>query len=192
MLLRKRKEYRYHSLSLPVPFIEQVKDHIKDRPQYRSVADFARDAMKERIIIEKKNQLLGKEPPAFGIGEDASSETLTAWLLALQAEMEQMKEEIKRELKEELGISIEVNDVALICDSIAPDRSRHIVNICFFCSYDTGEYFLGKEQRLYDFGFHTSNDLQNIQIFPPIKAELKRILLGSENNIYQGKKWINQ
>jgi 8-oxo-dGTP diphosphatase len=105
---------------------------------------------------------------------------------------ESLEEALKREIKEELDIDIKVNDVALICDSIAPDESKHIVNICFFCTYNAGTYFLNKEQRLYDFGFFNADEIKNLLILPPIKAELENILLGFENTIYHGKKWVKQ
>ncbi len=105
---------------------------------------------------------------------------------------ESLEEALRRELKEELDIHIKVNDIALICDSIAPDESKHIVNICFFCTHDTGKYLLDNEQRLYDFGFFKADELNDIRILPPIKDELKRTMLGFENKIYHGKKWVVQ
>jgi 8-oxo-dGTP diphosphatase len=105
---------------------------------------------------------------------------------------ETLEEALKRELKEELDIDINVNDVALICDSIAPDGSKHIVNICFFCTYNAGNYILSQEQRLYDFGFFNTVDLNNLPILPPIKDELQNILHGFKNTIYNGKRWVKQ
>ena len=40
---------KYQSVSLAVPFIEEIKNHIKDSPQYRSIADFVRDAVREKM-----------------------------------------------------------------------------------------------------------------------------------------------
>jgi ADP-ribose pyrophosphatase YjhB (NUDIX family) len=105
---------------------------------------------------------------------------------------ESLEEALIRELKEELDIYIKVNDVALIFDSIDPDESKHIVNICFFCSYDAGEYILSEEQRLYDFGFFDAVEIKNLNILPPIRTELNNLLLGVNNNIYNGKKWEKQ
>jgi 8-oxo-dGTP diphosphatase len=105
---------------------------------------------------------------------------------------ETLEEALKRELKEELDIDIKVNDIALICDSIAPDESKHIVNICFFCTHNAGTYILSQEQRLYDFGFFNADELNNLPILPPIKTELQNILHGVKNTIYSGKKWVKQ
>ncbi len=105
---------------------------------------------------------------------------------------ESLKEALIRELKEELDISIKVNDVALIFDSIDPDNIKHIVNICFFCTHGAGMYLLGQEKRLYDFKFFNIDDMENLQILPPIKTELKKILNGAKIEVYQGKKWVVQ
>ena len=105
---------------------------------------------------------------------------------------ESLEDALKRELKEELDISVKVKDIALVCDSIAPDDSKHIVNICFFCSHVSGEYFLSKEQRLYDFGFFEVERLKHLDILPPIKDDLENILMEFYNHIYTGKKWENQ
>jgi 8-oxo-dGTP diphosphatase len=105
---------------------------------------------------------------------------------------ESLEQALIRELKEELNIAVKVGDVGLICDSIAPDNSKHIVNICFFCVYDSGEFSLCNEQRLYDFSFYNFDELDQLIIFPPIKKELKNFLKDLKNNIYQGARWIDQ
>jgi len=40
---------RYQSVSLAVPFIEKIKKHIQDKPEYRSIADFVREATREKM-----------------------------------------------------------------------------------------------------------------------------------------------
>jgi ADP-ribose pyrophosphatase YjhB (NUDIX family) len=105
---------------------------------------------------------------------------------------ESLEQALVRELKEELNIFAKVNDIALVCDSIAPDESKHIVNICFFCTRNSGKYFLCREQRLYDFSFYAVDELDNLQIIPPIRIELKNILNGYNNYVYQGRRWVEQ
>lgn len=105
---------------------------------------------------------------------------------------ESLKEALKRELKEELSIMMDIEEVALICDSIDPSGGRHVVNICFYCSCKEGEYSLGREKRLHKFGFFTQKELQNLQIFPPIKNELKSFFTSTENRmVYLGKRWAS-
>lgn len=48
-----KNEYKYHSLSVPVPIIEKVKKFIQDKPEYSSVAEFAKFAMKDKMQHEK-------------------------------------------------------------------------------------------------------------------------------------------
>jgi ADP-ribose pyrophosphatase YjhB (NUDIX family) len=104
---------------------------------------------------------------------------------------EPLHEALKRELKEELGISIDIHKAGLICDSVDPGGNRHIVNICFYCSHINGNYKLGKDKRLHNFGFFSSNDLQDLPVYPPIKGELISILNGKDiKDIYLGARWI--
>ena len=105
---------------------------------------------------------------------------------------ESLKEALKREVLEELGVIMNINDIALVCDSICPDGLRHNINICFHCSYIEGKYSLSNEKRLHNFGFFTISELQNLQIIPPIKKELKEIIVGNKNeSVYLGERWMN-
>ena len=89
---------------------------------------------------------------------------------------ESLKEALCREFEEELNVQVEVDELALVADSIDPSGSRHVVNICFFCRYKSGEYLLGDDDRLYDFRFFAENELSKVEIFPPICGELVSIL----------------
>jgi len=53
--MAKSKSVKYHSLSLPVDFIEIVKEFIEENQRYRSVAEFARYAMIEKMEREPRN-----------------------------------------------------------------------------------------------------------------------------------------
>jgi len=45
---------KYQSVSLPVPFIEEIKKHIENKPHYRSIASFAKQAMINQMNYENK------------------------------------------------------------------------------------------------------------------------------------------
>ena len=79
---------------------------------------------------------------------------------------------LTRELNEELGVSVNVNEFAWVSDSIDPAGKRHIVNICFYCSHIEGEYSLGRDKRLHDFGFFNSGG-NSISELALIKIERK-------------------
>lgn len=102
---------------------------------------------------------------------------------------ESLQEALRREFVEELNIVVEINDVALISDSIDPSGNRHVVNICFLCTYIDGEFTLGKEQRLHDFSFFGIEELQGLDIFPPINSNLLDIMNGKLKDKYIGKLW---
>ncbi len=105
---------------------------------------------------------------------------------------ESLAEALTRELREELGLEVSVGDIALICDSIAPRLQRHIVNICFFFKFRKAKPVLGKERRLYDFGFFTGREIDSMVVFPPITGELKRLLGGGKSTrSYLGSKWMD-
>ena len=51
--MNKRRDYKYHSLSIPIPIIEEVKEFIQEKPEFSSVAEFAKFAMKEKMQRDK-------------------------------------------------------------------------------------------------------------------------------------------
>lgn len=103
---------------------------------------------------------------------------------------ESLNEALCREFLEELNISVHVEEIALVADSIDPSGERHVVNICFFCRFESGKFLLGEDERLHDFRFFTENELTEIEIFPPINHELASILkYGPGKGRYIGKLW---
>ncbi len=97
---------------------------------------------------------------------------------------------LKRELKEELGIDIRVDDIAMVSDSIEPGGKRHIINITFWGEYEDGEFSLGREKRLHDYAFFTPDEIESLQIFPPINTEVKTLLEGEgKKRVYLGSQW---
>ncbi len=104
---------------------------------------------------------------------------------------ESLHEALKREAREELGIGISIHDPGLICDSVDPGGRRHILNICFHCTREFGDYKLGSDKRLHSYGFFTADDIQELRVFPPIREELESILTGIFNRgIYLGARWV--
>ncbi len=102
---------------------------------------------------------------------------------------ESLSEALVREFIEELNINIVVSDLAFISDSIDPAGDRHVVNICFICSYTGGEYLLGNEERLHGFSFFKRDEIHEIKLFPPINDELISIMDSGVSGKYIGKLW---
>ena len=103
---------------------------------------------------------------------------------------ETVPEALKRELHEELGADIGVGDAAFVCDTIDPDKKRHILHLFFFCELKTENLSLGREKRLYAFRFFSAEELEDLIIFPRINDELARLLNGEGlPSIYRVIRW---
>ena len=96
---------------------------------------------------------------------------------------------LKREIKEELNVDIDVKDIRIVSDSIDEKDNRHIINICFMCDYISGEYKIGDEERLLKYKFMSCEELESLDIHPPINKELVGLLENKKSNIYLGKLW---
>ena len=46
---RKKPRVKYQGISFETPFIAEIKKHIMFNPRYRSIADFAREAIREKM-----------------------------------------------------------------------------------------------------------------------------------------------
>lgn len=46
---RAKPKVKYVSLSIPAPFIEEIKQYIQEKPEYQSVAEFAKQTMREKM-----------------------------------------------------------------------------------------------------------------------------------------------
>jgi ADP-ribose pyrophosphatase YjhB (NUDIX family) len=104
---------------------------------------------------------------------------------------ESLREALGREFREELGISVDVEDVAFLCDSIAPEEERHIIHIVFHCTYASGTYALGPEKRLFNFSFFAADQLRDLMIFPPMRDEIEQLLGGGKTtSLYYKKEWM--
>ncbi|MBN2158622.1 MAG: NUDIX hydrolase [Spirochaetes bacterium] len=97
---------------------------------------------------------------------------------------------LRREFIEELGVEVDVCEPVLMCDSIDPEGKRHIVNIMFRCAYRSGDYALGRDRRLFDYGFFRGDELAGKRIYPPINDSLVAILANRSHDFYLGCLWL--
>ncbi len=98
-----------------------------------------------------------------------------------------------RELKEETGLDVEFERFLFLSEAIAPDRSRHIVNIFIKARIIGGVMKLGDEPVLAGVEFIPLEDLEKLTLFPPVGHEI----LGSWQNSalnkgikYLGNIWV--
>lgn len=48
-MTRTKKAVRYQGFALPIDFIEEIKKHIKNKDEYRSVTDYVKQAIREKM-----------------------------------------------------------------------------------------------------------------------------------------------
>lgn len=49
MSKRSKPPAKYRGLSFPVPLLEEIKLHISNKPEYRSVSEFIRESIREKM-----------------------------------------------------------------------------------------------------------------------------------------------
>ncbi len=147
-------------------------DPLKSRVTVRVSGIIVRDGSLLLIAHRKKNDIYWLLPG----GGVRRGESLTVAL--------------GREFMEELGIGITVGKPAFMCDSIDPLGRRHILNISFFCDHRDGEYRIGSDRRLHDYGFFRKEELPSMRIYPPVNALLEKVMDGKEHDFYLGSIWV--
>ena len=97
-----------------------------------------------------------------------------------------------RELREETGLDVEVERFLFISEAIAPDRSRHIVNIYVQAKVVGGVMKVGNEPVLAGVDFIALTELDRITIFPPVGQIILDALPNgfSESIKYLGNLWV--
>jgi ADP-ribose pyrophosphatase YjhB (NUDIX family) len=97
-----------------------------------------------------------------------------------------------RELKEETGLDIVVDRFCFLSEAIAPDRSRHIVNIYLKGHVVGGTMRVGNEPVLAGVDYIPLADLERVTLFPPVgQAILNGVSEGYSGGIkYLGNLWV--
>ncbi|HEY9774180.1 MAG TPA: NUDIX hydrolase [Planktothrix sp.] len=97
-----------------------------------------------------------------------------------------------RELKEETGLDVEVERFLFLSEAIAPDRSRHIVNVYLKAKVVGGTMKVGNEPVLAGVDFVPLSELRSVTLFPPIgDIILNASPAGFKSGIeYLGNLWV--
>ncbi len=98
---------------------------------------------------------------------------------------------LRREVCEETGFATIIGDIALVHDSIPPDKHRHIVNICFWGEIRGGTLSKGDDPRVKEARFVPIEALPDLQIIPDMRESLIRLLTTPETlgRVYLGNLW---
>ena len=77
-----------------------------------------------------------------------------------------------REVLEETGLTIRVERVLFLSDSIPEDRHRHMIQVVFAAELVAGEPVVGIDPRVVECAFVKITDLPRITLFPNAKHAL--------------------
>jgi ADP-ribose pyrophosphatase YjhB (NUDIX family) len=97
-----------------------------------------------------------------------------------------------REIREETGLEIEVDDFAYLSEAIAPDRSRHIVNVFLTAHVVGGIMKVGDEPVLAGVDYLPVEELAKLTLFPPVGKQVVESLPSSTKGCikYLGNLWV--
>lgn len=97
-----------------------------------------------------------------------------------------------REMKEETGLDVKVDEFVFLSEAIAPDRSRHIVNIYLTAHVVGGTLKLGDEPVLAAVDYLPIAELPNLTLFPPVGKTVIDSLPSSTKGCirYLGNLWV--
>jgi ADP-ribose pyrophosphatase YjhB (NUDIX family) len=85
---------------------------------------------------------------------------------------ESLMKALERELIEETKLEIQVRNLLYLNDSIAPDGTRHIVNLYFCATIEGGDPILGDDPRTVELRFVGPDELKELLVYPNIKGDL--------------------
>ena len=97
-----------------------------------------------------------------------------------------------REIKEETGLDVEVERFLFLSEAIAPDRSRHIVNVYLKAKEVGGTMKVGNEPVLAGVDYISIDELEKVTLFPPVAEYiLKDLTQRDQDGIkYLGNLWV--
>lgn len=96
-----------------------------------------------------------------------------------------------RELKEETNLDIEFGKVVFLSEAIAPDRSRHIINIYATGKVLGGEMKIGDEPVLEAVDWKPIMELEKVTLYPPVAHEIIGAYKeGFKTMRYLGNLWV--
>lgn len=77
-----------------------------------------------------------------------------------------------RELREETGLEIEVKRHLYLSEAIAPDKSRHIVNLFVLAEVTGGTLTQPEEEAIEEVAFMPFAELEGLTMYPAIQPQL--------------------
>ena len=106
---------------------------------------------------------------------------------------ETLQDALHRELWEEMRVKGSVGDLVLVNDAIAPDASRHILQIVFTASITEGTPKLGEDPRVVEIAYQPIEAIPTLTVYPSIADELYQAAKASfpQKAQYLGNIWAD-
>lgn len=104
---------------------------------------------------------------------------------------ESLHEAARREALEETGLDVRVGDLALIWETLAPDGSRHGLNLCFRASIEGGTLSTQVDERLREAVFVPLQGLSERTMHPPLSEPILALVSGAPSPIFLGPRWTD-
>lgn len=98
-----------------------------------------------------------------------------------------------RELREETGLDVCVDKLVFLSEAIAPDRSRHIVNVYVTAKVTGGVMKVGDEPVLAGVDYVPLEELQRCTLYPPVGKHILELIArhrGDAGISYLGNLWV--
>ncbi len=90
---------------------------------------------------------------------------------------ETLSEGLRRELREEIGIESETGDIAFACEAIAPDASRHILQLALMATITGGTpHVTGYDKRVIDVAWIPVGEVAGLEMYPTVQGHLAEAL----------------
>jgi ADP-ribose pyrophosphatase YjhB (NUDIX family) len=90
---------------------------------------------------------------------------------------ETLSDALRRELREEIDIEAETGELAFACEAIAPDASRHILQLAFLATIVNGTpHVTGFDQRVVDVAWIPVEAVADLKMYPIIQEHLAAAL----------------
>ena len=92
---------------------------------------------------------------------------------------ETLSEALRRELREEIDIETAPGDLLFACEAIAPDASRHIVQLAFEAAITSGTpRVTGNDARVAGVAWVPVGEVAALEMYPAIQGPLQKALQG--------------
>lgn len=103
---------------------------------------------------------------------------------------ETLEQAVRREALEETGLEVDVGDLVLVWETLAPDGSRHLLNLCFASRVTGGHLRPSADRRVKEACYVPRGDLALLPMHPPLAAPLEAILDGHDRLLFLGPRWV--